>query len=191
MALLRRTFWAEPCMGKSTNWNVLGVDSFTSLYPCEKSDSWEQFYPVFLIHMNKKIRQYKMNTLLVMMMAPLLCYCQNSTGVVFSREEVWEYHPIWTTPRGIAHLRVGCEFHSWWYFKLNIPPKNCRNKARATPPNSTRFTTARNELVRMCNPVPINCLYSWHHKKVTTHHGVIGIGCGAASARWARRSDCA
>jgi hypothetical protein len=64
----------------------------------------------------------------------LLCYCQNSTGVVFSREEVWEYHPIWTTPRGIARLRVGCEFHSWWYFKLNIPPKNCRNKARATPP---------------------------------------------------------
>jgi hypothetical protein len=64
----------------------------------------------------------------------LECYCQNSTGVVFSREEVWEYHPIWTTPRGIAHLRVGCEFHSWWYFKLNIPPKNCRDKARATPP---------------------------------------------------------
>jgi hypothetical protein len=63
-----------------------------------------------------------------------LCYCQNSTGVVFSREEVREYHPIWTTPRGIARLRVGCEFHSWWYFKLNIPPKNCHDKARATPP---------------------------------------------------------
>jgi hypothetical protein len=63
MALLRRTFWAEPCIGKSTNWNVLGVDSFTSLYPCEKSDSWERFYPVFVINTNKKIRQYKMNTL--------------------------------------------------------------------------------------------------------------------------------
>jgi hypothetical protein len=67
MALLRRTFWAEPCIGKSTNWNVLGVDSFTSLYPCEKSDSWEQFYPVI-----KKIRQYKMNTLYKLQL--IYCY---------------------------------------------------------------------------------------------------------------------
>jgi len=113
-----------------------------------------------------------------------VCYCQNSTVVVFSREEVREYHPIWTTPHGVARLRVGCEFHSWWYFKLNIPPKNCRGKARATPPKFHSCYDSKKRSRAYVQSSPDYLSAQLPPQKVTTHHdGVIGIGRGAASAR--------